>query len=137
MDKIIAELNQLSDIQAALDVARLDYEAKRAEILKAVQAELDALEIEYQPLFDASAERIAVLTEEIKREVTYHGSSVKGAQLHAVYAKGRVTWDTQELDRYAAAHPEVVRFRKQGVPTVSLRLIRPKERGSSHEDLLP
>lgn len=58
MQDIIAKLNELSDIQAVTDATRLDYEARRAEILKAVQAELDALEAEYQPLFDASNERI-------------------------------------------------------------------------------
>jgi hypothetical protein len=34
MDTIIAKLNELSDVQAALAIARFDYETKRAEILK-------------------------------------------------------------------------------------------------------
>jgi hypothetical protein len=134
MDTIIAKLNELSDVQSALAVARLDYEARRTEMLKAVQTELDALAAEYQPLFDVSEERIAALSEAIKQEVTHHGASVKGAYLYAVYSRGRVTWDTKGLDRYAAEHPEVMRFRKQGHPTVSLRSTDLKERVSGPED---
>jgi hypothetical protein len=134
MDTIIAKLNELSDVQAALDATRMDYEAKRTEILKTVQAELDALTAEVQPLFDTSAERIATLAEEIKREVLDHGTSVKGAHLQAVYSRGRVSWDTRGLDRYAVEHPEVIRFRKQGEPAVSLRMVNPKERVPNNED---
>jgi hypothetical protein len=134
MDTIIAKLNELSDVRAALDVTRLDYEAKRAEILRTVQAELDALAAECQPLFDTSAERITALTDEIKREVLDHGTSVKGAHLQAVYSRGRVTWDTKGLDRYTVEHPEVLRFRKQGEPVVSLRTVDPRERVQNNED---
>ena len=61
MDDIKARLDELADIQAAVDVARLDYEAKRSAILAAVQAELDALDAEYEPLFDASQQRTEML----------------------------------------------------------------------------
>ncbi len=44
--RITAKLDELAEIKAATEVTRLDYEAKRAEILKAVQAELDALDVE-------------------------------------------------------------------------------------------
>ncbi|MFN8596292.1 MAG: hypothetical protein U0559_08935 [Anaerolineae bacterium] len=124
MSDIISKLNELSDIQSAVDVARVDYEAKRAEIMRTVQAELEALEAEYQPLFDASTERIATLAEEIKQAVMSAGASVKGAHLHAVYSKGRVTWDTKGLDKFAVSHPEVTQYRKQGEPTVSLRNVK-------------
>ncbi len=124
MQAIIAKLNELSDIQAAADATRLDYEAKRAEIMKTVQAELDALEAEYQPLFDTSAERIVALEAEIRQDVLTFGKSVKGAHLHAVFSQGRVTWDTKGLDRFALSHPEVVRFRKQGAPSVALRIVK-------------
>jgi hypothetical protein len=118
---IAAKLDELTEIQAAAAVTRLDYEAKRAEILKAVQAELDALEAEYKPLMDAAAERTAALEAEIKQAVLRHGHSVKGSQLHAVYYRGRVTWDTKSLDQYAGAHPEILGFRKEGEPSIQLR----------------
>ena len=124
MSDIVSKLNELSDVQSAVDVARADYEAKRAEILRTIQAELDALDAEFDPLFEASRERCAALTEEIKQAVVQSGASVKGAHLHAVYIKGRVTWDTKGLDKFAVAHPEVVAYRKQGEPSVSLRSVK-------------
>ena len=124
MSDIVSKLDELSDVQSAVDVARIDYEAKRAEILRTIQAELDALDAEYQPLFDISAERIKTLTEEIKQAVAQSGASVKGTHLHAVYTRGRVTWDTKGLDKFAVSHPEVVAYRKQGEPSVSLRSVK-------------
>ena len=122
--QITAKLNELSEVQAAVELTRLDYEAKRAELLKAVQTELDALDAEYNPLFDSSTARVATLEAEIKNAVLQYGASVKGSRLFAVFAQGRVSWDTKQLDHYAAAHPEIVTFRKQGNPFVSLRTLQ-------------
>jgi phage host-nuclease inhibitor protein Gam len=121
---IAARLDELAEIKAAVEVTRLDYEAKRAEILRAVQEELAALEGEYAPMLDATAERVATLEAEIKRDVARHGASVKGRHFHAVYVRGRVSWDTRSLDGYAAAHPEVLSFRKEGEPSISLRPVK-------------
>ncbi len=124
MQPIIAKLDQLSEIKAAAEVTRLDYEAKRAEIMKAVQTQLDDLAAEYEPLIESAEERAAALEAEIKRDVLAHGASVKGSRLYAVFARGRVSWDTKALDAYADTHPEVVEFRKQGDPVVSLRIAK-------------
>ena len=121
---IIAKMDELAEIKSAADVTRLDYEAKRAEILRAVQAELDALEVEYQPLMDTAAERTAALEEEVKRDVLALGASVKGNRLHAIFSRGRVSWDTKALDVYALSHPEVALFRAQGEPSISLRVAK-------------
>jgi len=50
---------------------------------------------------------------------------VKGRELEAVYVKGRISWDNKALDGYAAAHPEIGAFRKQGDPSVSIRGVKP------------
>ena len=47
-EHVAAKLERLSNLRGAADVARLNYEAKRAEILKQVQAELDALDCRIQ-----------------------------------------------------------------------------------------
>ncbi len=122
--RIITKLDELSEIESAVEVTRLDYEAKRAALLKSIQAELDALDAEYKPLIDSSTERIAALREEIKNDVLQHGASVKGSRLYAMYSRGRVSWDTPSLDQYAKTHPEIVAFRKQGDPSVSLRIVQ-------------
>jgi hypothetical protein len=120
---IVAKLDQLSELQNAADVMRLDYEAKRQEILRAVQAELDALAAEYEPLMETLHENIEELEQEIRGDVLAHGATVKCERLQAVYVHGRVSWDSQALDRYALDHPEVARYRHQGAPSVSLRVV--------------
>ncbi len=121
---IIAKLDELDAIRTAADVTRVDYEAKKAEILKKVQAELDALDEEIKPLLNVSELRVAELEEEIKQAVLKHGATVKGARVQAVYYKGRISWDSESLDRYAAAHPEVMQYRKQGEPSIQLRVMK-------------
>jgi hypothetical protein len=57
----------------------------------------------------------------VKESVIAGGESVKGEFLHAVYVKGRTTWETKLLDGFAAAHPEILQFRKVGEPSVTIR----------------
>lgn len=124
MDDIVARLEELAELRAAAAVTREDYEARRAEVLRAVQAELDALAAEYEPLLGVAAERQQALEAEIRAAVAEAGASVKGSRLQAVYARGRTSWDTRGLERYAQEHPEVNDFRRQGAPTVSLRVVK-------------
>ncbi len=124
MDDIVAKLEELAELRAAAEITRLDYEAKRVEILQAVQAELDALEAEYAPLLETVRERAEALEAGIKAEVIENGASVRGSQLQAVYARGRTSWDTAGLEAYAERHPEVHDYRRQGAPSVSLRIIK-------------
>ena len=122
-EPIRAKLDEFAEVKSAAELTRLDYEARRSEVLKAVQAELEALEAEFQPLLEAAQGRAKVLEAEIKQEVLQHGASVKGGRFYAVYTRGRVSWDSARLDKYAAAHPEVRQFRKEGQPSVSLRVV--------------
>jgi hypothetical protein len=122
-EHVSAKLERLSDLKGAADLARLDYESKRAEILKQIQAELDALDLEYKPVLEATEENIAALENEIKTDVLLYGESVSGGFYRASYTQGRVSWDNDGMTKYAAAHPDVLQFRKQGQPIVSLRVV--------------
>ncbi len=119
--QVVNKLKRLADLHAALDMTRLDYEAKRTEVLKKVQAELDALESEYQPVLDAAQENASSLEAEIKNDVLLGGESVKSDLYQAIYVRGRVSWDTDGMDRYSRAHPDVLQFRREGDPSVAIR----------------
>lgn len=72
----------------------------------------------------AEANRYAgELEGEIKGYVLQVGSTVRGASapLMAVYSRGQVKWSDEKLTGYAAAHPEILAFRTEGKPTVSIR----------------
>ena len=122
-EHVAAKLERLSNLRGAADVARLNYEAKRAEILKQIQAELDALDSEYRPVLESVEENIAALENEIKTDVLLYGESISGGSYRASYTQGRVSWDNEGMTKYAAAHPDVLQFRKQGQPIVSLRVL--------------
>ena len=120
---VAEKLERLTNLRGAADVTRLDYEFKRAEVLKKIQAELDALELEYKPILESAEENIAALENEIKTDVLLHGESVSGGSYRASYSQGRISWDNEGMTKYAASHPDVLQFRKQGNPIVSLRVV--------------
>jgi DNA-directed RNA polymerase sigma subunit (sigma70/sigma32) len=122
-EHVTEKLERLTNLRGAAEVARLNYEAKRTEILKQVQAELDALDIEYKPVLEAADENIATLENEIKTDVLLYGESISGGMYRASYMQGRVSWDSAGMAKYAASHPDVLQFRKQGQPIVSLRVM--------------
>ena len=113
-------LEQMVEVNAAVQVTRLDYEAKRAEIMATVQAELDALSAEYDPLFDSGRERLQALEAQAKELCIMRGQSAKVDGLAVTYVKGRTSWDTKALDGYAAAHPEIEQFKSEGNPSARL-----------------
>jgi hypothetical protein len=128
---VLQKLERLGDLRAAADVARMDYEAKRQAVLQTVQAELDAIEIEFQPVLEAAEGNAAALEAEIKNDVLLRGESLRGGAYQAIYMKGRISWDSVGMNEYARDHPDVLRFRKEGQPSVSLRVAA---RPSSPED---
>ena len=122
-EHVAKKLGRLENLRGGADVVRLDYEAKRTEILKQIQSELDALDSEYMPILESADENIATLENEIKTDVLLYGESISNGMYRATYTQGRVSWDNDGLAKYAASHPDVVQFRKQGQPIVSLRIV--------------
>jgi hypothetical protein len=120
------KLFRLTNLQADTDLTRMDYNEKRAGLFERIQAELDALEAEYQPVFETAGQEIAALTAEIKNDVLLRGESVQGGAYCAVYTQGRGAWDNDGMTKYAAAHPDVLKFRKPGQASVTLRTVQEK-----------
>lgn len=115
------QLKQLSELDAQYDVIRMDRQAAIDAIMTdEVKAQLAAIDAEFDPFTDAVGKTIKLLESEIKVAVLSSGISVKGA-CTATYVKGRVSWDTRALTGYAAAHPEIERFKKVGEPSVRIR----------------
>jgi hypothetical protein len=121
-EHIVDKLNRLTDLRAAVDLTRMDYETKRRAIMQKVQTELDALDEEYTPLIEGAENNAALLEAEIKNDVLLRGESVRNENFQAIYTRGRISWDSEGIGKYALVHPEILKFRKEGQPTVSLRL---------------
>ena len=115
-------LDRLAEYQSKRDAANLEKQALIDEVYTPeIKQRMAEIEAEFAGKTETVNENIAALEAEIKQAVINHGASVKGSFFHAVFAKGRVSWDTKSLDGYATAHPELIAFRKEGDPSVSIR----------------
>ena len=113
-------LEKLTELYAKRDLLSLD---KKAAIPAEVQNVLDEIEAEYAPKQEAISTEISELETRVKSLVLESSETAKGGSLQAVFAKGRITWDTKSLDGYAKANPAIAEYRKQGEPSVSIRKV--------------
>jgi phage host-nuclease inhibitor protein Gam len=123
--EIKQKLDQLAEFHAQRDVAAMEKQRLIDEILTPeIKARIAEIEAEFAGKTEAVNENIAALEAEIKKDVAEYGASVKGSVLHAVFSKGRVSWDTKGLDGYIIDHPELAKFREEGKPSVSIRAVK-------------
>ena len=116
-------LHKYSDNLVGLDSLRLEKQAVIDTILTPeIKAKLAEIEAEFAPKVEALSAENERLAAQIREQVLELGATVSGDFHQAIFTKGRVSWDTKALDGYAAAHPEVATFRKEGQPSVSIRL---------------
>lgn len=124
-------LDQLADLQAQRDSLSVEKQRLVDSILTPeIRAKLEEIDLEFNEKAEGVNQNIAELEESIKRVVKSAGASYKGQYLQAVWSRPRVTWDTPSLEEYALIHPDVLRYRKQGEPSVSIRAL--KRPGEEH-----
>lgn len=117
---IIDKLNRLAELQAHLEVIRLDKEAAIAKVVEPIKEKLDDMDFAMKVI----ASDIAKFDAEIRAEVLAAGATAKGTSLICTWNKPRVSWDTKGLDGYAVAHPELNAFRKEGDPSTTIKAVR-------------
>ena len=118
-------LDHLADMQEQVDRIQVHFWDLRGEIIPPeIQMQLIELDAERDTAMEPALKEIANLEADIKANILEAGVSAKGSRLHAIWSKGRVSWDTKALDGYVAAHSELLPFRKEGNPTVSIRAIK-------------
>ena len=118
------KLDELSELYAQRDLSTMDKQRLIDEVLTAeIKAKIAEIEAEFAGKSETVIEKIEALENEVKELVKEKGASVKGQFLHAVFAKGRVSWDTKTLDGLMIAVPQLAQARKQGEASVSLRKI--------------
>jgi hypothetical protein len=81
------------------------------------------IEAEFSGKADDVDANIKKLEAEIKNDVKAEKKSVKGQFFHAVYVKGRVTWNTDKMDAWVNDHPFLKEARKEGEPSITLRKV--------------
>ena len=122
MSEIVEKLDRLADLQSHVDIINLRFDKLREDVLTPeIKAKLEDIEAERETTLESVQGGMESLEAEIKDAVVLQGATVKGKFLQAVWSKPRVTWDTKALEGYAAGHPEIMPFRKEGKPSVSIR----------------
>lgn len=101
-----------------------------ADIAAAKQKLIDSLLSEYHHKIQAFDDdivelqgRAAELEHKVRNAALSLKGSIKGNLGQVVYSKGRVSYDVKSLDAYAVANPQVLAFRKEGDPSVSIRAV--------------
>lgn len=117
-------LDQLSEYEAQRSLIMLDKQALIDAVLTAeIKAKLADIEAEFAEKVDTVSAKANELTAAIKDAVINSGATVKGSHLMAVYVKGRTSWDSKTLDGLALVIPSLLKARKEGDPSVSIRKI--------------
>lgn len=125
--KVRLLLDALYEAHAQRDALALREAAAINTVLTPeIISQIDAIKLEFASQHDAVIANIAELETTIKTGVLEYGETIKSTSMQAVWAKGRVSWDTKRLDGYAAAHPEIAQFRNVGDPSVSIRRVNGK-----------
>jgi len=114
------EIRDLLDILAELDEQRAAVAAPLLERIAALDEQITRATAD----LDAQIEAVQ---KAVRRAIVAHGATVETERVRAIYVKPRVTWDTQRLEGYAEAHPEIRVFRREGEPGVRIMVMGEKE----------
>lgn len=122
---IYSKIERYSDLGFGIDILNNDKQALKDSVIPAdIKAKLAEIDAEFDPKIAELNQTKAILEAQIKEQVLIAGQTVKGSLHQFVFSKPRVSWDTKLLDGYAMAHPEILRFRKEGNPSVSVRGVK-------------
>lgn len=105
-------------------IARLQEEKQAILQSQSVQDALARVEKTVGAEVSLMEETVIQLRARVIEHVTLFGASIKSLMYRAQYRKGSTTWNTEGLNGYAVAHPEILAFRKPpGKPSVTLTRI--------------
>jgi hypothetical protein len=119
--EVSSRLAQLAEAKRYATEIHAAYQNRRESVLEQVRAQLESLDNEFGEMLREADEEVSRLESEVKEAVRQGGESVKHEGIHAIYTRGRVTWDNRGLSRYAETNPDVLEFRRVGSPSVSIR----------------
>ena len=116
-------LDEYTNNLAGIDTFKMEKDKRYGMVITPeIKAQLENIDREIDPIIEQFNTRAAELADLIKAEVIAAGETISGEHHQAVYSKPRVSWDSKGLEGYAVAHPEILVFRSEGNPSVSLRV---------------
>jgi hypothetical protein len=126
---IAEKLKRLSSLYTERDALAAQKQALIDQVLSPeIKKRLEEIDAEFAEKDEGAAANIEALEGEIKQDTLTLGETVKAAGFQAVWTKGRVTWDSKGLSAFSEGHPEILQYRKEGEPSVSIRRLQGKEK---------
>lgn len=102
----------------------MDEKALKAKIDELAQRMFDMKELERR--FDeehaAEIEAINKLQKEVKEAVVELGHTMETFKMKVEFRRGSTRWDTKFLEGYVLNHPELLKYKLEGKPTVAFKL---------------
>jgi hypothetical protein len=127
MVEIAQKLDQLATLYSSADKLKMEKQELINSLLSPeILSKIQEIESEYSEKEKGIGEKIDVLEVEIKSDTIKFGQTVKASGFIAMWSKGRVTWDNKGLSTYSTTHPEILEFKKEGEPIISIRRIQEK-----------
>lgn len=126
MKEVIKKLDQLAGVRIARESSSKEIELVVEQALRNCP-DLKTQYDELQKGLKFLTEKEVELTNQVKEVVIRTETSIKGMYLHAIFTKGKTTWDTKALGGFAIVHPEISQFKKVGQPSVSIREVKEEE----------
>lgn len=124
---ITQELNELDELASQLEALEVEKRERKNQILTPrIQEQLDAIDEEFSKITEPLNKSIAALRRRIKERVEQYRLKIQGNGFQAFWRKGPVRWNTEALEEYSKAHPEILQFREEGKGSV---VIRPVKKG--------
>lgn len=121
---IEAKLDRLADYQAKRDYLNLEKKELLDQVIPPeIRQRIEEIEAEFSGRLEAVDANIAELEVDIRQDALQASVSTRGTFLAAVWCRGRVAWDNDALEHYAHTHPEILRYRKQSKPYITIRKI--------------
>jgi 5-methylcytosine-specific restriction endonuclease McrA len=124
-DSISQDLDELGRLRARREALEQEKQTRIDQVLTPeLLAQVEGIEAEFEDRAESVDGDIRVLEARIRESVIRYGSTVSGTHYRAVWSKGRVGWDLKSMEQYAETHPEILVFRKEGKPSVSIRKVQ-------------
>lgn len=127
IDSLTQELNELGKLKEQHEALGLEKAAQIAQVYTPeIRARVEEIEAEFASRDESIRKEITDLEARVKARAVKYGETVRGANWQAVWSRGQARWDTKSIDKYAESHQEILVFRIEGQPSVSIRKIQRK-----------
>ena len=94
----------------------------KIDMLGQMMFDLQTAQEAFDKAHEAESTAIEKLKNEIKAEVMNLGQTVETLKLKVEFRRGSTRWDTKFLEGYVLNHPELLRYKLEGKPTVAFKL---------------